>query len=40
MTKATYRRNHLIGEICLVSENESMDIMVGNMMPGRHAWLK
>jgi len=31
MTKTTYKKKHLIGSLLIVSEGESMTIMVGNM---------
>lgn len=39
MTKATYKRNHLIGNLHIVSKGESMTVMVGSMMIGRQVWL-
>ena len=35
MTKATYKRKHLIGSLLTVSEGESMTIMAGSMGEGR-----
>jgi hypothetical protein len=36
MTKATYRRKHLIGSLITVSEGESIIIMTGSVT-GRHS---
>jgi hypothetical protein len=38
MTKATYKRKHLTGNLLTVSEGESMTTMVGSMAAGRQAW--
>jgi len=35
MTKATYKRKHLLGSLLIVSEDESKTIMAGNMAAGR-----
>jgi hypothetical protein len=34
MTKASYKRKHLIGDLLTVSEGESMIFMVGNRTAG------
>jgi hypothetical protein len=38
VTKAIYKRKHLIGDLFTVSERESMTIMAGSMAAGRQAW--
>lgn len=39
VTKATYKRKHLIGDLLTASEGEPMIIMVGSIATGRQAWL-
>jgi hypothetical protein len=36
MTKKSYRRKHLIDSLLIVSENESIAIMVESMAAGRY----
>jgi hypothetical protein len=37
MTKASYKRKHLIRGLLIVSEGESMPVMTGSMIAGQHA---